>query len=185
MGPEVIISNIANWLQRWVGKYLFRKSKLRYRFREKLIEIVDGYAYSMDGVGRTCSLVSVIREAMTEDKNKNMRIQQQLRAAQVLGRWYSEYKESTNLMMLKYVSKSFDQFAGILHETQSVFNEFFQVIANNEMIRNKLKNDSSRYPYFEKIYNKTITDLEDLCKEAKKGLGGEFRDHQFSLLPRL
>ena len=185
MGPEVIINNIANWFQHWVGRYLFRKTRLRYRFKEKLIEIVDGYADTMADFGRTCSLVSVIREAMTEDNNKNMRIQGQLRAAQILGRWYTECKESPNLMVLRHVSKSFDQFARLLYETHSVFNEFFQVIANDELIRNKLKNDSSRYPYFEKIYNKTITDFEDLCKEARKSLEGEFREHQFSPLPRL
>lgn len=185
MGPEVIINNIANWLQQWVWRHLFRKTKLKHRFKKKLIEIVDGYAYALADFGRTCSLVSVIREAMTEDVDKITRIQGQLRAAQVLGKWYAAYKESPNLIMLRHVSKSFDQFAGLLYETQSIFNEFFQVIATDQLIRNKLKNDSSGYPYFEKIYNKTTTDFEDLCKEAKKAMGDEFREYQFSPLPRL
>lgn len=185
MGPEVIINNIANWLQNWVGRYVFRKTRLRYRFKEKLTEIVDGYAYAMADSGRICSLVSVIRGATTEDNNKNTRIQGQLRAAQILGRSYTEYKDSPNLMVLRHVSKSFDQFAKLLYETHSVFNEFFQVIDHDELIRTKLKNDSSRYPYFEKIYNKTIIDFEDLCKEAKKALGCEFREYQFTPLPRL
>ena len=87
--------------------------------------------------------------------------------------------------MLRYIHQSFNQFASILYETHLVFSEFFQVIANEEVIRSKLKNDIYRYPYFEKIYNRTTTDFERVCKEAQKALGDKFKKYEFSPLPRL
>lgn len=185
MGPEIILDNIANWLQHWVGRYIFGRTRLRHRFKEGLIEIVDGYADAMADSGRTSSLVSVINQALADDKNKNARIQGPLRSAQILGKWYSEYKGNPKSIMLSYISQSFDHFARILHESHSVFNEFFQVIANDETIRNKLRSDSYSYPYFEKIYNKATTDFEQLCKEARKALGNDFKEYQFNPLPKL
>lgn len=185
MSPEVIINNIANWLQQWIGRHIFKRTRLRNRFKESLVEIVDGFADTMSDSRKTSSLVSVISEVMGADINKTIQIQGQLRATQILGRWYFEYKDSPNSIMLRHISQSFDQFARILYETHSIFNEFFQAIASDDMIRKKLKNDSSRYPYFEKIYNKTTTDFEQLCKEARRVLGDDFKEYQFNPLPKL
>ena len=185
MVPEIILNNITNWLQHWVGRYIFRRTRLRHRFKERLIAIVDGYADAMTDSGRTSSLVSVINQALTDDINKDARIQGPLRAAQILGKWYSEYKANPKSIMLRYISQSFDHFARILYESHSVFNELFQVIAKDETIRNKLKGDSYGYPYFEKIYNKATTDFEQLCKEARRALGDDFREYQFNPLPKL
>lgn len=185
MNLEIIINNISNWLQHWIGRRIFRKTRLRYQYKERLNEIVDGFAYAMSDRGRTCSMVSVINEATTEERNRTIRIQGQSKMAELLGKWYSEFRDCPNFMMLKYISKSFEEFARILYETHSVFNEFFQIIATDETIRNRLKNDSSRYPYFEKIYNKTTADFEQLCREASSNLKDEFRKHEFSPLPQL
>jgi len=182
---DVILNNIANWLQQWIGRHIFKRTRLRHQYKERLIEIVDGFADAMADSRKTCSLISVISEAMTDDANKNLRIHGQLGQARILTTWYSEYKKIPHLSMLRYIHQSFDQFANILYKTHLLFNEFFQSIANEDVIRNKLKNDSYRYPYFEKIYNKTTTDFERLCKEARKALGDKFKEHQFGPLPRL
>lgn len=178
MGLEVILNNIANWLQLWSGRHIFKRTRLRHQYKERLVEVVNGFADAMADRGKTSSLISVITEAMTADVSKNVQIQGQLKAAQILGKWYSEYKGTPKSVMLRYISLSFDQFARILYETHSVFNEFFQVIANDEVIRNKLKSNSHCYPYFEKIYNRITMDFEELCKEARKTLGDEFKVHQ-------
>jgi len=185
MITDIVIGSIANWVQRHVGRYAFRKTRLRFRFKDKLQEIVDDFADAMADRGKTCSLVSVISEAIPADTSRNGRVHCQLRVAQLLGKWFSEYRGSSNSVMPTDISGSFDQFARILYETHSVFREFLQVIGTDETICNRLKNDSSRYPYFEKIYNKTTADFEALCREARKTLGDEFRDHQFTPLPRL
>lgn len=185
MITDIVIGSIASWLQRRIGRYVVRKSRLRFSFKERLNEIVGDFADAMADRGKTCSLVSVMNEAMSADINKDIRVQGQLKTAELLGKWYSAYKSSLNSVMLRYVSQSFDQLARILYETHSVFNEFFQATANEEGVRNKLKNDSSRYTHFEKIYNKTTADFEHLCKEARKTLGEEFRDYEFTPLPRL
>lgn len=182
---EAILNNILNWVQQWIGRHIFKRTRLRHQYKEKLIEIVNDFADAMADRGKTCSLISVMSEAMTDDTNKNLRIQGQLRQAQILGRWYSEYKAIPHLLMLRHLHQLFEQFASILHETHSIFNEFFQGIANDDVIRNKLKDDSYRCPYFEKIYNRATMDFEQLCKEARKALGDKFREHQFSPLPRL
>lgn len=185
MGLEVILNNIANCLQQWIGRYIFKRTRLRHQYKERLGEVVNGFADAMADRGKTCSLTSVMSEAMTDDKNKNLRIQGQLRQAEMLGKWYSDYKTSSHSLMLSHLHKSFDQFASILYETHSVFNEFFQGIVNEELIRSKLKSNSYRYPYFEKIYNRTTMDFEELCKEARKTLGDKFREHPFNPLPKL
>lgn len=185
MNLEIIINNISNWLQHWIGRRIFRKTRLRHQYKERLNEIVDAFAFAMSDRKRTCSMVSVISEARAEDRSKNIQIDGKLRMAELLGKWYSEFRGSPNFMMLKYISQSFEEFARILYETHLVFNEFFQVTASDEEIRKKLKNDSSCYPYFEKIYNKATADFEELCKEASKNLKNEFREHQFNPLPKL
>ena len=185
MSWGVILNNIINWLQQWIGRYIFKKTRLRHQYKERLAEIVDGFTDAMADRGKSCSLISVISEAMTDDANKNLRIQGQLRQAQILRKWYSEYETIPHLLMLRYIHQSFNQFASILYETHLVFSEFFQVIANEEVIRSKLKNDTYRYPYFEKIYNRTTTNFERLCKEAQKALGDKFKKYEFSPLPRL
>jgi len=185
MNVGIVINNISNLLQLWIWKRIFRKTRLRYQYKERLNEIVDGFAYAMSDHGKTCSMVSIMNEAKVEEINKNILIHGSLRTAQLLGKWYSEFRGSPNCIMLKYISQSFEEFARILYETHSVFNEFFQVIANDEAVRRKLKNDSSRYPYFEKIYNKTTGDFEGLCQEASRNLGHEFKEHEFNPLPQL
>ncbi len=47
-------------------------------------EIVDGFAYAMSDRGRTCSMVSVINEATTEERNRTIRIQGQSKMAELL-----------------------------------------------------------------------------------------------------
>ena len=185
MGLEVILNNIANLLQQWIGRHIFKRTRLRHQYKERLVEIVNDFADAMADRGKTCSLISVMSEGMTEDTNKNLRIQEQLRQAQMLGKWYSDYKTSIHSLILRYLHQSFDQFASILYETHLVFNEFFQGIVNEEFIRSKLKSNSYRYPYFEKIYNRITMDFEELCKEARKALGDKFREYQFSPLPRI
>jgi hypothetical protein len=185
MGLEIILNNIGNWLQQWIGRHIFKRTRLRHQYKERLTEIVDGFADAMADRGKTCSLISVISEAMTDDANKNLRIQGQFRQAQILRKWYSEYKTTPNLSMLRYIHQSFERFASILYETHLVFSEFFQGIANEEVIRSKLKNDTYRYAYFEKIYNRTTTDFERLCKEARKALGDKFKEYEFNPLQRL
>lgn len=184
MNREIIINNISNLLQQLVGRHVFRKIRLRYQYKERLNEIVDGFADAM-GERKTCSMVSVISDATTKDTSMNIQIHGQVKMAQFLRKWYSAFRGKPNFVMLKYVSQYFEEFARILYETHSIFNEFFQLIARDEEIKNKLKSNSSRYPYFEKIYNKTTTDFEKLCKEASRNLKGEFREHKFNPLPRL
>ena len=185
MSTEAIISNITNWFQRYIGKYILRKTKLRQQYKERLIEIVNDYAEVMADRGRTCSLISLISTALTDDGNLNHQIQGPLSTARILQKWYSQYRESPNFVILKNVSHSFNQFAGILHETRSVFEDFFQVIRNEDTIIKKLKGESYGYPYFEKIYDRTTKDFERLCKDARKELKDEFKEHKFGSLPRL
>lgn len=185
MSAEAVISHIASWFQQYIGRYIFRKTKLRHQFRERLIEIINGFADTMADYGKSCSLLSVMRDATTDDVNKEHQIQSKLDAARILGKWYAEFKECPKIVTLKNVSKSFDQFASILHETQSVFTGFVQTISNDDRICKKLKRNSYGYPYFEKIYNDTISDFERLCREARKELKDEFKEHLFTPLPKL
>jgi len=185
MITDIVVGTAVNWIQQDVGRHAFRKTKLRFRFKDKLQEIVDNFADAMADRGKTCSLVSVISKAIPTDASTNERVHCQVRLAEVSGRWFSAYRRSSKSVMPTGISGSFDEFARILYETHSVFREFVQVIATDETICNKLKEDNSRYPYLEKIYNKTTADFETLCGDARKTLGHEFRDHQFTPLPRL
>ena len=185
MITDIVMGTAVNWLQQHVGRHAFRKTKLRFRFKDKLQEIVDDFADAMGDRGKTCSLVSVISEAIPTDASTNEQVHCQVRLAEVLGRWFSAYRRSSKSVMPTGISRSFDEFARILYETHSVFRQFLQVIATDATICNRLKEDSSRYPYFEKICNKTTADFETLSREARKTLGAEFRDHEFTPLPRL
>jgi len=185
MIPEIITNNITNRMERWIGRYIFKKTKLRYQFKERLNEIVADFADAMSDRGRNCSMESVISAARIEDKNRNAQIQEQLRVVQVLREWYSEFRDSSNFMPPKHISRSINEFARILYETNSLFERFFQVIINDQETRNRLKNNSSCYPYFDKIYDQTTIAFEKLCKEASKHLKNEFKELKFTPLPRL
>ena len=43
MGWEVILNNIANWLQQWIGRYIFKGTRLRHQYKERLVEIGKGH----------------------------------------------------------------------------------------------------------------------------------------------
>lgn len=85
MNLEIIINSISNWLQHWIGRRIFRKTRLRHQYKERLNEIVDAFAFAMSDRGRTCSMVSVISEARVKERCKNIQIDGQLRMAELLG----------------------------------------------------------------------------------------------------
>ncbi len=185
MDLKIIIDNFFNFFLQWLGKYVFRKTRLRYQYKERLKEIVDGFTYAIGDDTRTCSIIYIISNVRPRDLNKNIQIQDTRMMAELLGKWYSAFKVKLDFLILKHVSQSFEEFARILYEIHTIFNKFFQLVDKDEEIKNNLKNNSFGYPYFEKIYNKTTTDFEQLCKEASKNLKKEFKDFEFYPLPKL
>ena len=185
MIKELIIGNLATWFQKYLGKYIFPKTKIRWKYKDKLIEISDDFNEAMDTERRSCSLSAVLEGARRADNAENIKIQCQKEKAMILEKWYASFRHNLSSANHKNISKYFKEFAEILKQTQAIFRDFSQVVRDDTEVIKTLKMNDTGYPYFEKIYNRTISELEKLSKEASKKLKGEFRDYHFNPLPKL
>jgi len=185
MIKEFIIGNLVNWFQNYLGKYSFPKTKIRWKYKDKLIEISDYFNEAMDTWRKSCSLSAVLENARRADNAENIKIQCQKEKAMILEKWYASFRHNLSSANPKNISKYFEEFAEILKQTQAIFRDFSQVVRSNTEVIETLKMNDIGYPCFEKIYDRTTSELEKLSKEASKKLKGEFKLYQFNPLPRL
>jgi hypothetical protein len=157
MIKELIIGNLATWFQRYVGKYFFPKDRIRWKYKDKLIEISDYFNDAMDTGRKSCSLSAVLEDARRGDNAENIKVQCQKEKAIVLEKWYASLRHNLSSANPKNMSKYFEEFAEILRQTQAIFRDFSQI----------------------------VRDLEKLSEEASKKLKGEFKDYRFNPLTKL
>jgi len=185
MIKEFIIGNLVNYFQSYIGKYFFPKTKRRWKYKDDLIEISDYFSEAMDTWGKSCSLSAVLEDARRVDNAEDVKIQCQKEKALILEKWYASFRHNLSSANPKNISKYFEEFAEILRQTQAIFRDFSQTVRDETEVIKRLRMNDSGYLYFEKLYNRTISDLEKLSEEASKTLKGEFKDYRFNPLPKL
>lgn len=185
MIKELIIGNIVNWFEIYLGRYIFPKTGIRWKYKDKLIEISDYFSDAMDTWRKSCSLSAVLEDARRADKAESIKIQCQKETAMILEKWYASFRHNLSSASPRNISKYFEEFGEILRQTQSIFRDFSQVVRGNPEVIETLKMNDIGYPCFEQIYDRTTSELEKLSREASKKLQGEFRLYQFNPLPRL
>ncbi|GAG79347.1 unnamed protein product [marine sediment metagenome] len=185
MIKEFIIGNLVNYFQNYIGKYIFPKTKIRWKYKDKLIEISDYFNEAMDTWGKSCSLSAVLKSAKKTDMTETIKIQCQEEKAVILEKWYASLNSKLNIANPKDINKYSEEFSQILYQAHAIFRDFSQVIRGNPKLIEKLKMNDAGYSNFEKIYDRTTSEIEKLSKEASKKLKGEFKDYHFNPLPKL
>ena len=71
---RIIGEYLGNRFQAWIGRRIFRRTRLRHTLRKQLAEIVDSFADAMADTDKTCSLLSVINSASSCDISQAPRI---------------------------------------------------------------------------------------------------------------
>jgi len=168
---------VGDWLQRTIGRYIFRRIRLRITYKKKLKDIVEGFEDCAD-YHKSCSLISMIGEAQRQIPSDKISIQ--LEKAKMLGEWFTFFKNEIDFTYLKYTSELLREFSFILIASHAIFKDFLSILKEYENLLQQLKRDENRYPTFKRLYTTTITDLEKLYKEFK-----EIEPRSFSSLPEI
>ena len=100
----VIKDIVINWINQWIGKDFFRKSRLRYNYKQRLKEIIDDFAPAMKYTTINGSLFSIISLPDITDANKNIELNNLKKVTLLLGNWYSQERVRIEF---EYQSKSF------------------------------------------------------------------------------
>jgi len=167
---EIIIGIAIEAFEKTIGKIFFPKTRARYRYRERLKDIVEGFVDCM-GDRTTCSLNRLINEAKRRVSRDEERVLQQLsKRAELLKEIFQSFRHDIEITYLRNLKELFEKFRRILSNCYDIFKEFCLVLREHEEIVNSLKKDPYGYPTFKRLYNSTLTKFEDLTREASKDL---------------
>lgn len=183
--------------------YIFPKTRARIIYREKLRDVVHGFAPCIQDTSSPGNLERITAEARDlivkkvpreELINKHLLefINFQSKRISQLNKRIAFLLNTLDHSYLRYTAKLSDEFIRILSDAQRIFSDFVRTLESNldkgqaEYVFQKLKRDTRGYPVFESVYNDTVSTLKKITQEAHKKLPKEVTPLEvFESLPKI
>ena len=174
------------FIDKFLG-YIFPKTRARIIYREKLRDVVHGFAPCIQDTSFPGNLERIIADArdLIEEKvprqeviNKHLAdfINFLFKRISQLNKRITFLQNTIDHSYLNYTARLSDEFIRILSDSQQIFSDFVRTLeskldkAQAEYIFQKLKRDARGYPVFESVYTDTVNTLKKITKEARKKL---------------
>ena len=182
--------------------YIFPKTRARTIYRDKLRDVVHGFAPCIQDTsspgnleritadGRDLIAKKVPREELI-NKHLLESINFYIKRISQLNKRIAFLQNTIDHSYLSYTARLSDEFIRILSDSQRIFTDFLRTLESKldktqaEYVLRELKRDTRGYPVFESVYNDTVSTLKKITQQAHKKLPEVTPLEVFESLPKI